>query len=145
MKTVILYFCRQRENSKKPLDAIAAENDVTLYDITSGSPIILAEYDRIGFASGIYYGGFARQLLQFAEEKLPEGKDVFFLNTCGSPSGKYFDAIRKITEAKNCRELGAFGCFSYVAYGPFKLAGGISKSHPTQSEIDAAVRFYNSL
>ncbi len=145
MKTLIAYYSRHQENTRKLLDAIAAEGDVTLYDIMSGAPIDLNEYDRIGLASGIFYGGFARPLLRFAEERLPENKELFFLNTCGSPHGDYFEPVRVIAEEKDCRELGAYGCLSYDAYGPFKLVGGISKGHPTQEEIDRAVSFYRSL
>ena len=145
MNTVIAYFSRHQENTKKLLDAIAAEGDVTLYDVMSAQPIDLNAFDRIGLASGIYCGGFAKPLLDFAEKNLPEGKDVFFLNTLGSPHGDYFEPARVILEEKDCNEIGAFGCFSYDAYGPFKLAGGISKGHPTQEEIDGAVAFYRGL
>lgn len=145
MSTAIVYFSQHHGNTKKLLDAIAAQEEVTLINVVENKTADLAAYDRIGFASGIYYSSFAKQILAFAERNLPEGKDVFFLNTCGAPTGTYFNAIRKITEAKCCRELGAYQCRGYDTYGPFKLVGGIAKGHPNEEEIKGAVSFYQGL
>ena len=54
----------------------------------------------------------------------------------------YFDAIRKITKTKECRELGAYQCLGYDTFGPFRMVGGIAKGHPTAEEIENAVSFY---
>ena len=145
MSTAIVYFSQHHGNTKKLLDAIAAHAEVTLMNVVETKTADLSGFDRIGFASGIYYSSFAKQILTFAEKNLPEGKDVFFINTCGAPAGVYFNAIRKITEAKHCRELGAYQCKGYDTYGPFKLVGGIAKGHPTEEEISAAVDFYMAL
>ena len=145
MKTAIVYFSLHHGNTKKLLDAIAAQEEVTLINVVENKTADLSAFDRIGFASGIYYSSFAKQLLAFAEQNLPEGRDVFFLNTCGAPAGVYFNAIRKITEAKRCREIGAYQCKGYDTYGPFKLVGGIAKGHPNEEEIKGAVAFYQTL
>ena len=145
MKTAIGYFSTHHGNTKKLVEAIAEKNEVTLIDVTSDKKVDLTEFDRIGFASGIYFSSFSKQILSFAEENLSEGKDVFFLNTCGAPAGVYFNAIRKITEAKHCRELGAYQCKGYDTYGPFKFVGGIAKGHPNGEEINGAVEFYQAL
>ena len=145
MKTAIVYYSQHHGNTKKLLDAIAAQSEVTLINVVEDKDADITVFDRIGFASGIYYSSFAKQILSFAEKNLPEGKDVFFLNTCGAPTGVYFNAIRKITEAKQCRELGAYQCLGYDTFGPFKLIRGIAKGHPTEEEINGAVEFYQSL
>ena len=84
-------------------------------------------------------------LLTFAENSLPEGKDVFFINTCGALRGNYLDAIRRIAKGKKCRELGAYHCLGFDTFGPLKLVGGIAKGHPTEDEIRGAVDFYRGL
>ena len=145
MNTAIVYYSQHHGNTKKLLDAIAAQSEVTLINVVENKTADLSSFDRIGFASGIYYSSFAKQVLSFAEQNLPEGKDVFFINTCGAPARVYFNAIRKITETKHCRELGAYQCKGYDTYGPFKLVGGIAKGHPTEEEIEGAVRFYLAL
>lgn len=145
MKTAIIYYSKHHGNTKKLLDAIAAENEVDLIDVTAEKDGDLSGYDRIGIASGIYYSSFAKQILEYASEKLPEGKDIFLINTCGSPRKNYFDAIRSIVQAKRCNEIGAYECLGFDTFGPFKLIGGIAKGHPTGDEIKGAVEFYKSL
>ncbi len=145
MKTAIVYYSTHHGNTKKLVNAIAAANEVTLIDVTKKPTTDLTGFDRIGFASGIYYSSFARQVLQFASVNLPAQKDVFFLATCGSPQKNYFNAIRKVSKDKQCRELGSHLCLGFDTFGPFKLVGGIRKGHPTEEEIRAAVEFYRGL
>ena len=145
MTTAIVYYSKHHGNTKKLLEAIADQNEVTLIDVTEHPSADLLSYDRIGFASGIYYNSFARQILSFAQECLPENKDVFFIFTHGAPKGVFLTAIRKITEQKHCRELGSYHCLGYDTFGPFKLIGGIAKGHPTEKEIEEAVSFYQKL
>ena len=146
MKTAIIYYSQHHGNTKKLLDAMAAADpDLTLIDVASAGDVDLTEYDRIGIASGIYFSSFAKQVLNYAEKHLPEGKPVFFIYTHGAPAGNFLKGIRAITEKKHCRELGEFRCQGFDTFGPFKLVGGIAKGHPTHEEIMAAVRFYQEL
>ncbi|MBR4234851.1 MAG: flavodoxin [Clostridia bacterium] len=146
MKTAIVYYSRHHGNTKKLLDAIAqADKDITLIDVTEQPDADVSACDRIGFASGIYYGGFAKQLIEYARAHLPEGKDVFYVYTHGAPAGRFLKGIREIAARKNCREAGEYRCQGYDTFGPFKLVGGIAKGHPTQAEIDGAVEFYKKL
>ena len=145
MKTAIVYYSEHHGNTKKLLDAIAAKHDVTLINVTKTPETDLSGYDRIGLASGIYYSSFAKQLLAYAEEHLPEGKDVFYIFTHGAPRGMFLNAVRKIAEAKHCRELGDYHCQGFDTFGPYKLVGGIAKGHPTEDEISGAVSFYEGL
>ena len=145
MKTAIVYYSKHHGNTKKLLDAIAATEEVDLIDVTAAKTADLSGYDRIGFASGIYYNSFAKQLLSFAQEFLPENKEVFYLFTHGAPKGVFLTAIRKIAEQKHCREVGSYHCLGYDTFGPFKLVGGIAKGHPTEEEIKAAADFYRKL
>ena len=146
MKTAIAYYSQHHKNTKKLVDAIASRYDITVIDVTKIETFDLSGYDCIGFASGIYFSSFAKQVLSFAEENLPEGKNVFFMNTCGFQSPViYFDAIRKIAKRKNCLELGAYQCLGYDTFGPFKMVGGIAKDHPNEEDINGAVLFYKSI
>lgn len=146
MKTVIIYYSRHHGNTKKLLDAIgAADHSVTLIDVTKQPDADLSPYDRIGFASGIYFSSFAKQIISFADAHLPENKDVFYIYTHGAPIGGFLKSIREIAEKKHCREVGKYHCFGYDTFGPFKMVGGIAKGHPDQKEIEAAVRFYQGL
>ena len=146
MKTAIAYYSKHHGNTKKLAEAISAcDGTVTLIDVTEDPEADLSGYDRIGLASGIYFTSFAKQIVAFAEKNLPEGKEVFYLYTHGAPAGFSLKEMRKIAEARNCRELGSYHCFGFDTFGPFKVIGGIAKGHPDEKEIEGAVTFYRSL
>lgn len=146
MKTAIVYYSKHHRNTKKIVDAIASKFEVVLIDITENTPVDLEKFDCIGFASGIYFSSFAKQILSFAEKNLPENKSVFLIGTCGVKSPvAYFDAIRKIGATKNCRELGTYLCLGFDTFGPFKVIGGIAKGHPNAKDISAAEDFYRAV
>ncbi len=145
MNTAIVYYSVHHGNTKKLLDAIAATHAVTLIDVNAQPDADLSPYDRIGFASGIYYSAFAKQILAYAEAHLPEGKAVFYIYTHGAPGGNFLNAIRAIAGKKHCAELGEYRCRGYDTFGPFRMVGGIAKGHPTEEEIAGAVSFYEAL
>lgn len=145
MKTAIVYYSKHHGNTKKLLDAIAQRYDVTLIDATQAPHTDLEEYDLVGFASGIYYSKFHKSVLQFAEQKLPKMKKVFFLYTYGAEKKGYTDAIRKMTDLHGADVVGEYGCLGFDTFGPFKLIGGIAKGHPDQSDLAGAVKFYEGL
>ncbi len=145
MKTAIVYYSEHHGNTQKLLDAIAAKHDVDLVSITQTPGADLSGYDRIGLASGIYYGTFAKPLLAWAEKHLPEGKDVFYIYTHGAPKGDFLKSVRPVIRQKNGREIGEYHCQGFDTFGPFKLVGGIAKGHPTAEETAGAVSFYESL
>lgn len=145
MKTAIIYYSKHNGNTKKLLDAIAKKHEVTLIDVTAAPSTDLSGYDRIGFASGIYYSKFHKTLLKYAEENLPAGKPVFFIYTCGAEKDGYTKSIEEVSKKKNAQILGAFGCLGLDTFGPFKLVGGIAKGHPDNTDIKKAVAFYEGL
>ena len=145
MKTAIVYYSQHHGNTKKLLDAIAEKNDVALIDVTQRPDANLSSFDRIGFASGIYYSAFAKQVLAFADTHLPESKDVFYIYTHGAPVGGFLKGMREIAGRKHCREVGSYHCLGFDTFGPFKLIGGVAKGHPTEEEINGAVAFYQGL
>lgn len=145
MKTVIVYYSKHHGNTKKLLDAISKTEDVDLLNVIGNTSADLSAYDRIGFASGIYYGSFAKHIISFAEAHLPENKSIFYIYTHGAPRGDFLKGMRNIVDRKHCKELGEYRCQGYDTFGPFKLLGGIAKGHPTDEEIEAAVKFYRKL
>ncbi len=145
MNTAIVYYSQHHGNTKKLLDAIASKNAVTLIDVMKQPDTDLSSFDRIGFASGIYFSSFAKQVLAFADAHLPENKDVFYIYTHGAPVGGFLKGMREIADRKRCREIGSYHCLGFDTFGPFKLVGGIAKGHPTEEEIRGAVEFYKDL
>ena len=145
MKVAIAYYSQHHGNTKKLLDAISEKHEVTLIDVTKKQEYDLRDFDLIGFASGIYYGKLAKQVVSFAQINLPDGKDFFVLYTFGG-AGKDVDAeLMEVADKRHCKSVGSYHCYGFDTYGPFKLVGGIKKGHPTQEEIDSAVKFYKGL
>ena len=82
MKTAIVYASVHHGNTKKLVEAIAAQaEDVTLIDAAKTKEMDLKDYDVIGFASGIYYSKFHQSVLNFASVNMPEYKNTFFICT----------------------------------------------------------------
>ena len=145
MKTAICYYSRHHGNTLKVLEAMARGNDIDLIDVTARMAVHLEEYDCIGFASGIYYSKFQKSVLDFAGQYLPEGKDVFFVYTCGSMGKGYTKAIAEAAAAIKAHILGEYGCRGFDTFGPFKLVGGIAKGHPDADDLQKARDFYQSI
>lgn len=145
MKTAICYYSRHHGNTLKVLEAMAEGNDMDLIDVTTCTAVQLDPYDAVGFASGIYCGKFHNSVIHFAEQSLPEGKNVFFVYTCGFQKGSYTKAITEAVTARRANILGEYGCRGYNTFGPFKLVGGIAKGHPNADELHKAQEFYHSI
>ena len=146
MPTAIVYYSQHHENTKKLIDAIKAKDpDIRLVDITKTRVEDLSKYDRIGIASGVYFGKFNKDLIEYIKKDLPHAISVFALYTYGNKSDKYTKELKAIAEEKGCKYLGEYGCFGFDTFGPFKLMGGIQKNHPTEDEIAGAVHFYETL
>lgn len=145
MKTAIIYYSKHHGNTRKLIDAIAAEHELTAMDASEVKTADLSGFDLVGFASGIYYSKFHQTVLQFAETNLPEGKPVFFLYTCGANKKGYTNAIAEAVSKRGGKILGEYGCLGFDTFGPFKLIGGIAKGHPNASELKNAVAFFEGL
>ncbi len=142
MKVLIVYHSEHHDNTKKLVEAIARQGDVTLLNASENSNLNWSDYDLIGFASGIYYQKFHKDILGIAEKNLPIGKKVFFLYTCGVKRQSYADAIKQIAESKKSKIQGCYGCLGFDTFGPFKLVGGIAKGHPNDEDVSSAVNFF---
>ena len=146
MRTAVVYYSKHHGNTKKLLDAIAAEDgSVTLIDVTGQPEADLSRYDRVGFASGVYFSAFAKQIVAFVGSCLPENKEVFYIYTHGAPFVGLPGGIRAAVKKKNCREIGRFHCRGFDTFGPFGKIGGIAKGRPNEKDIAKAVEFYRAL
>ena len=143
MKAVIVYHSSHHGNTKKLVEAIAQGRDVTLVDASAVKSAELSGYELIGFASGIYFGKFHQDVLEFAKNNLPEGRKVFFLSTYGGSNGT--KAIEEAVRERDAQIVGSFGCKGYDTFGPFKLVGGICKGHPDETDLKNACRFLDGL
>ena len=145
MKTAIIYHSEHHGNTKKLLDAIAKTGDVTLIDAADCISADLSSFELIGFASGIYFQKFHQDVLDAAQQYLPQNKKVFFIHTCGIKRPSYTDAICKIAESKGAKIFGSYVCLGYDTFGPFKVIGGIAKGHPNDEDIENVLHFFKNI
>ena len=118
MKIAICYYSRHHGNTRKVLEALAGEGEAYLFDVTTRQAVRLEGYDRIGFASGVYYGKFHPSVPAFARQYLPEGKPVFFLCTYGASRGKSLREMEAVAREKYCPS-----CASEKRQGSLTLIG----------------------
>ena len=143
--TVIIYASTHHGNTEKLVKAIAAEYPADTLNIVTEGNADLSVYERIGIASGVAFGKYYPELLAYLNENLPEGKKVFFIHTAGKPEEKQCAAAKEMADSRHCGCLGVFCCKGYDTYGPFKLIGGLNRSHPDAEDIAAAKQFYAGL
>ena len=144
-KTVIVYASKHHGNTFKLIKAISDKYEIEIIDAMKEAHVDLQKYDIVGFASGIDFGKFYLEIENFARENLPFQKEVFFLYTCAMDREGFTDSIKEIALEKDAVILGEYGCRGYNTYGPWKLIGGMNKSHPTENEIQECVNFYEKL
>lgn len=143
MRTVIVYASVHHGNTKKLVEKIAEKCGVDLIDAVQQSKADLSVYDKIGFASGIYFSKFHQRILQFIAENLPEDKKVFLICTYGGSAN--YKSLESILKEKRADIIGKFGCKGYDTFGPFKMIGGIAKGHPDEKDMQDAVNFISAL
>ena len=144
-RAVIVYASKHHGNTYKLAKAISDKYEVAMIDAMKETYVDLQEYNLIGFASGIDFGKFYLEIENFARENLPLQKEVFFLYTCAMDREGFTDSIKEIALKKDAVILGEYGCRGYNTYGPWKLIGGMNKSHPTENELQKCVNFYEKL
>lgn len=142
MHAAIIYASHHHGNTKKIVDAVEKECDVTSFDAEKDEIPNLSECEYIGFASGIDFGKFYAPVTEAAKRVLTKGQKVFAMFTCGSGSNeKYASEIKQIATECGCEFIGFYGCKGYDSFGPFKLIGGINKAHPDKDDLFCAVAF----
>lgn len=145
MKTAICYYSHHHGNTRRVVEAMAQTEELDLIDVSGGQTPRLEDYDRIGFASGIYGFEVHKSVVEFARQHLPQGRPVFFVYIYGLSKGTGAKQLEAVAREKGCPVLGEFGCRGYNTFGPFKLMGGMAKGHPDAEELEQARRFYQSL
>lgn len=145
-KVAIIYCSVHHKNTERLIRAISKKYpDVLLVDAAKAVLINLESYKLIGVASGIFYGKMHKSLLKFLENNLQAHRKVFIMYTSGAENENYGKEVESIIREKNCTYLGKYSCRGYDTFGPFKLIGGIQKNHPTEIEINDAVRFFENI
>lgn len=156
MNTLLVYFSNHHSNTAKLVKFLKENSDDKLEvldlsredteDISIPS-IELEKFDRVIFASGVYYGKVAKVIYEFArvyKEQLT-GKKLSTIITAALETVDYVKDFEKELGVLGLKLDGKFQCRGYCTYGPLKLIGGFSKDHPNQDDFNKVLDFYKSL
>ncbi len=145
MKSLIVCTSTSHGNKRRVADRIAEvlQADVVTPDDVDADTI--ADYDVVGFGSGIYFMAVHPSLLQLIRG-LPQisGVSAFTFFTSGSrelPVFRYSSTIRRELAAKGFKDLGSFSCRGFDAVGPLRFVGGVNKGRPNADDLDKAAAF----
>ncbi len=145
MRTLIIYESIHHGNTEKVARVIADVLEAKLMKPEELDTNTVAEYDMIGFGSGIYFGKHHKDLLN-AVDKLPPQKNrtAFIFSTSGTGERNIEKSHRSIKEKlieKGFTIAGEFSCRGFDTFGLLKLIGGISKGRPNASDLKNAEDF----
>ncbi|WP_346670549.1 flavodoxin domain-containing protein [Faecalicoccus acidiformans] len=146
MKFVIVYASIHHQNTKKIVDDLCECFPVDSIDLIQDPDPDVSSYDRIGLASGIYFGSVHPLIKDFVEKtKFRKDQKCFVITTAGAPFLDFSGFLCRILKKKEIECCGSFHCRGYDTYAIFGKIGGIAKGHPDTKDIMRARKFLDSL
>ncbi|HWP80472.1 MAG TPA: flavodoxin family protein [Candidatus Acidoferrum sp.] len=144
-KCLIIYDSYHHGNTEKVAKAMAAASGAGLCRADEVKAADLAQYELVGFGSGIAFGKHYDKLLEAAGRLELSGKEVFVFSTSGAGKDEQNAELIGQLKSAGAAVAGSFACKGFDTYGPFKLIGGIAKGHPDGGELEAAKRFIEGI
>ena len=148
MKTLIICFSYHHKNTAKIAAALAGPLSAEVKAPAEVDVNGLSEYDLVGFGSGIYFGKFAKILLEFAD-KLPQAtaKKAFIFSTSGRQGNgpKFHKQLIEKLQSKGYTVVDQFNCAGFDTFGVLKIVGGTNKGRPNEDDLKQAETFAKNL
>ena len=145
MKTLIVCVSVSHGNTRKIAETMADVLKARVLDPEAVDVTTVADYDLVGFGSGIFGMAFHRRLHDFVRELPPgQGKRAFVFATRGGPnltSWLYIRPMVRRLQAKGFEVVGTFSCPGFDTWLPLRLIGGLNKGRPNAADLDAARAF----
>lgn len=145
MNTLIIYKSVHQMNTEKVAKAMAESVNADVRKVEEVNPVMLAEYDLIGFGSGIFYGKHHKTLLDFVAGLPRQGKAAFVFSTSGGAIKIMHRALRAALVQKGFTIKGEFTCPGFETFGLFRLIGGFRKGRPNAKDLEKARAFAKDL
>jgi flavodoxin len=150
LRSLVVVFSYHHRNTEKIANACARVLDAPVKTPQQVKPEEIAEYDLIGFGSGIYGATFDPSVLDLADW-LPHaaGKKAFLFSTYGAPAAfaggdfvkNNHSQIREKVQAKGYTVIGEFGCAGWNTNSFLKFFGGLNKGRPDTEDLRNAEAF----
>jgi len=144
MKTLICSASVHHGNTKKIAEAIAEAIGAELVAPKDVKTKNIAEYDLVGFGSGIYFAQHHKSILAAVDTlRNVSGKRALVFSTAGFPAGKiiFHRALKKRLAEKGFVIAGEFSCKGLDTYRIFGTFGGMNKGHPDGRDLERARGF----
>ncbi|WP_225726518.1 MULTISPECIES: flavodoxin family protein [unclassified Nocardia] len=144
MKALIVCVSVSHGNTRKVADVMGQVLQARVVEPEQVDIAELADYDLIGFGSGIFFQAFHPRLRQFVRS-LPEAERgrAFVFTTSGFPP--VFRPFVRLVERKGFEVADTFSCRALDTMPPFKLVGGVNKDRPNADDLAAARAFAEGL
>jgi len=150
LRSLVIVFSYHHNNTEKIAKAIGYILGAEVKTPQQVTPEEIAEYDLVGFGSGIYSATFDPSVLDLADH-LPDaaGKKAFLFSTYGAPAlfagGDFVKnnhaQIRAKLGAKGYTVIGEFGCAGWNTNSFLASFGGLNKGRPDAGDIRNAEAF----
>jgi flavodoxin len=150
LRSLVVVFSYHHNNTEKMAKACANVLGAQVKTPQQVRPEEIAEYDLIGFGSGIYGATFDASVLNLANRlSHVAGKKVFIFSTYGAPAfvadRKFIEnnhaQIREKLKAKGYSVIGEFGCAGWNTNRFLKYFGGLNKGKPDAGDLMNAEAF----
>ena len=149
MKAIIVCSSRSHGNTEKVARAIADVLGAQVVAPEDLDPGDLADYELVGFGSGIYGFSFDAELRRFVTS-LPRVQDrsAFVFATAGF--GRVIElpirpSITTLVETAGYQMVGRFCCPGFDTWLPLRLVGGLNKGRPNEQDLERARQFARRL
>lgn len=108
-------------------------------------PRALADYDLIGFGSGIYFMLHHPSMLSLAA-RLPQTKtNAFVFSTSGAGKTLLHVGLRTLLKRSGLRIVDEFACKGFEGFSPGGMSFGRNQGLPNESDLSDARAFVRAL
>jgi flavodoxin len=149
LKTLVVCESRAYGNTRKVAETIAAVLGAEVVTPSEARQTEVADYDLVGFGSGIYAMNFYSDLRHFVEalDKVAGKRAFVFLTSASSERGmrKPVAKMTAVLADRGYEVVGHFWCRGVWNPWLLHLIGGVNKGHPNQVDLDDAVAFARGL
>ena len=134
-------------NTEKVARAIAEVLDAEVVVPEAVDPDSLAEYDLVGFGSGVYFGRPHRALRRLVADIRKPPARAFVFTTSGLPFLRvlWHAGLKRRLRRSGCEVIGEFACRGWDTVGPLALVRGLHRGHPDPHDLERAREFARTL
>ena len=150
VKSLVVVFSYHHGNTEKIAHTCAKVLGAVVKTPQQVKPEEIAEYDLVGFGSGIYSATFDTSVLDLADRlQRASTTKTFLFSTYGAPAfianrefiEKNHQQIREKLQSKGYTVIGEFGCAGWNTNSFLKYFGGLNKGRPDANDLLNAEAF----